>query len=287
MNPAFWGLMAALAWGGADFIARFTGRAMGHHVALFAMLAVGTVTLSLIVWLTGIPLVWDWSGWWLLAATGIGVMTATLLLYWALARGPVSVAAPIAGSFPALNLVLAVALGARPGWIQWAAMAVVLGGVVVVARSAASFAAGGEFTHAHLRRTVVISLAAALGFAVTVAAAQGAAEIYGALQTVWLGRWISLLSAAVVLAWVRKPPVAPVRWWPLIGLQGVLDGVAYLALLAGSEGVRSAIAVVVASAFSAVTVLLARFIIKEAMTKPQWAGIGLILAGAATLSAFR
>ena len=66
MSPAIWGLMTALGWGGADFIARFVGRALGHQVALFGMLTVGSVLLPLVVWQAGLELVWEPSGWWLL-----------------------------------------------------------------------------------------------------------------------------------------------------------------------------------------------------------------------------
>ena len=33
MNAALWGIASALTWGGADFIARFTGRKLGPDVA--------------------------------------------------------------------------------------------------------------------------------------------------------------------------------------------------------------------------------------------------------------
>ena len=50
MNPMFLGSMTALGWGSADFIARFTGRSLGHEHALFGMLSTSTVILTLIVW---------------------------------------------------------------------------------------------------------------------------------------------------------------------------------------------------------------------------------------------
>jgi len=284
VNPALWGMLTALGWGSADFIARFTGRALGHQSALLGMLCVGALVLPVIAWQAGVTWRWDPAGWWLLLLTGVGVMVATLLLYWGLARGPITVVAPIAGSYPALNLALAVSLGARPSSVQWLAMAVVLAGVVTVAASARSFETRLEFTRPHLRATVGIAVGASLGFAVTVAAAQAAEEVYGQLQTVCIGRWISLLAIALVFAWRRRAPRIPVRWWPWLTAQGLLDGGAYVALLAGSQGPRSAIAVVVASSFSAVTVVLARFIVREVMTWLQWAGIVMIVAGVATLS---
>jgi len=284
MTPALWGLMTAFGWGGADFIARFTGRALGHEVALLAMLMVGALSFGLLVGLGGLTLVWDWRGAWLLLASGIGVMVATLLLYWGLARGPVTLVAPLCASYPALNVLLELSLGARPTLLQWAAMAVVMAGVIVVARAADAFEDGAEFSRAALRKTTIIALASAVGFAVAVAAAQHAAPIYGELQTVVMGRWISLAAILLWLAARRRRPVVPRRWWPLLVLQGLMDAGAYAALLAAGTGEGGAIAVVVASCFAAITVVLARLVLKEAMTLSQWGGIAAIIAGVAALS---
>lgn len=283
MTPALWGLATALGWGSADFIARFTSRAMGHETALLGMLGVGALILPLILWHAGLPLHWDPAGAPFLVLTGVGVMVATLLLYWGLARGPVTVVAPIVSGYPALNLVLALALGTRPTPLQWAAMAAVMLGVITVAASARSFESGG-YTAKQLRGTVAIALASSVGFALTIAAAQTAERFYGDLQTVCMARWISLLAIVVVFAFRRRAPRLPARWWPLVGAQGILDGGAYVALLLGSQGPGSAIAVVVASSFGAVTVVLARLILREAMTWLQWGGIVLVVAGVATLS---
>jgi drug/metabolite transporter (DMT)-like permease len=284
MNPAFWGLVTALGWGNADFIARFTGRALGHRIALFGMLGVSAVILSLIFWHSDLPLIRDPSGWWLILLTGVGITTATLLLYWGLVRGPVTVVAPIAGSYPALNVALAVAQGLRPSTLDWAAMAAVMAGVIVVARAARSFEGSSGITRQQLRFTIGLALGAALCFSVTIAVAQQASTLYGELQTVVLARWVSLLACALLLLVRRQSPRIPLRWWPWIGLQGLLDGGAYVALLTGSQGPGAEIAVVISSGFGAVTVLLARLVLREAMTWTQWAGIAAIVGGVAVLS---
>ena len=287
MTPAFWGLMSAIAWGSADFIGGLASRAIGHRSVLLAMLGVGAVVLGVAIWLGGIPLVWAPGGWWLLLVSGTGVMAATLLLYQGLARGPITVVAPIVGTYPAFNVAFAVALGARPSTVAWAAMATVLAGVVTVTRSAADPTGPERPPPAELRRTVAMALAAALGFAVAVAAAQEAALTYGELPTIWLGRCVGVAACLALFVVRRERPRLPLRWWPYLALQGLCDGGAYLALLAGSHGPRATIAVVVASAFSAVTIVLARVFLREAMTWRQWLGIVAILAGVMVLSSGR
>ena len=285
MNPAVFGVLTALGWGSADFIARFTGRALGHEASLFGMLSVSAVVLSVILWWVEVPIVLHLGGLWLLGLTGIGVMVATLLLYLGLARGPVTIVAPIVGSYPAVNVALAVVLGSRPSPAQWIAIAVVMAGVAVVARAARSFEDDGDYSAAALRKTIVISLASALVFAATVAAGQAAAPIYGELPTTVMARWISWLAIVVLyLAVHRTTPRIPGPWWPVLAVQGLLDGGAYVALFASGLHTKAEIAAVVASAFSAVTVILARVVLREAMTGPQWLGIALIVGGAASLS---
>ncbi|TFH41994.1 MAG: hypothetical protein E4H01_14135 [Lysobacterales bacterium] len=284
MNAFLGGLLAALAWGSADFIARFTAGAVGHVNALFGMLAASAVILTGVVYFMDLGMVDSSAGWWLLLLTGAGLTLATLLLYQGLVRGPVTIVAPIAGTFPAFNILLALMLGVRPGVLEWLAMAAVMVGVLVVARSARHFEARGDYTRTQLRITIFISISASFMFAVTVAAGQEAGAIYGDVQTVFLGRWISLAFCALLLAARREVPRIPLRWWPALAAQGALDGSALLAVIAGSQGAGSAVTAVLASTFAAVTVVLARIFMRETMSKGQWLGIMIILAGVASLS---
>ena len=284
MNAVLGGVVAALAWGSADFVARFTGGAVGHVRALFGMLTASAVVLSGVVYVMDLPIADTSRGWWLVLLTGVGLTVATLLLYQGLVRGPVSIVAPIAGTFPAFNILLALILGIRPGGLEWLAMATVIAGVVIVARSAGHFEARGVHSRSELRRTVFIAIAASFGFAVTVAAGQEAGEVYGDVQARVpgaLGQPCLLCPAAG-----RAPRDAadPPRWWPALAAQGVLDGAALVAVVAGSQGAASAVTAVLASTFSAVTVVLARLFMREVMSRGQWLGIGLIIAGVMTLS---
>ena len=284
MNAAFGGVSAALAWGGADFIARFTGGALGHVRALFGMLVASALVLTGATLARDGTLAGAGAHWWLLLLSGAGLTAATALLYQGLVRGPVTVVAPIAGTFPAFNIVLALLLGLRPTPLEWVAMAAVMAGVFVVARSARHFETGGRYTRSELRATVLLALGASFGFAVTVAAGQEAAVHYGELRAVCLARWVSLACCVLLLAVRREVPRIAPRWWPALGAQGILDGGALLAIVAASQGAASAVTAVLASTFSAVTVVLARLVLRESMSVSQWVGIGVILAGVATLS---
>ena len=105
MNAVLFGLFTAVCWGCADFVARFTGRAVGPDVALAGMLVASAVPLTLLAVATSAPLIQSFAAWPLILATGLAVMAATLLLYAGLARGPIGMVAPIAGAYPAFNVV--------------------------------------------------------------------------------------------------------------------------------------------------------------------------------------
>jgi len=290
LGSVLFGSITALGWGSADFIARFTGRAMGHKTALMGMLGISAVVLTLVVWIAKPELVTTWTGWWLVVLSGIGIMTATLFLYWGLERGPVTVVAPIVGAYPAFNLAFAVITGVRPSAWQWAAMALVIIGVVIVA-ACAEIEAPDEYEdipdRSEITKTILIALTASLAFALTVATAQEAMAIYGELQTIWLARWVGFAAIVLLFLLRREKPRMPLRWWPVLTVQGVLDASAYVSLLYGSQGIGAQLTVVIGSSFSAVTVILAKIFLHEPMSWRQWAGIGAILTGVIMISVYK
>jgi len=290
MTPALWGAICALSLGGADFLARFTSRGLGAANALLGMLLVGAALLTLYMAVAGPPLAWSAGAAWSLVANGVATTAMTLLLYMGLARGPVSVVMPIVAAHPALVVAFAVvAQGARPGAFGWAAMAGTILGAVLVAASAEHGGGRGEdepaFDPRRLRGTIVIAVLASLCYALLLIAGQAAIPAYGELHTLWLGRLVSIATLLLLFAARREAPRLPVRWWPLVTVQGLLDAGGWLALFAGSGGPGSEVAAVAGSGFGAVTVLLAWLVLRERIGPVQWLGIILIFGGITVLSA--
>ncbi len=284
MNPALWGAMCALSLGSADFAARFSARALGADIVLLGVFGLSSVLLTGWVLIAGVPLVWNAAAVWLLVVNGVSTMVMTLLLYAALARGPVSVVAPIVASHPALVLAAWYFLGVRPLAYQWAAMVVTIVGAVIVATSAEHIEAKTKTASSYLRVTLLMAGAACLVYAVMVIAGQLAVPIYGELQTLWLARLVGLASIAMLLFARRRRVRVSASWWLFLGVQACLDAGGYLFLFIGSRGPGSEIAAVTASAFGAVTTVLARFLLKEQMSAVQWLGIVLIFGGIVILA---
>ena len=130
MISALYGLTSAFGLGAADFMARFSARALGAPLTYAAVLLVGAVGT------TGTEFVWSPLGYTFAVIHGIAVAVMCILLYMGIARGPIAVVVPIVAAHPALVLVVNVLMGVRPSAVQWAAMAVIIAGGVFLARTA-------------------------------------------------------------------------------------------------------------------------------------------------------
>ena len=283
MISALFGLVSALGLGAADFMARFSARALGAPLNYAAVLLIGALGTTIWLFATGTELVWSPIGYVMAFLHGIAVAVMCILLYMGIARGPIAVVVPIVAAHPALVLVVNVLMGLRPSAVQWAAMAVIIAGGVFIARTAV---AEPEEAEAESNRiTVLIAIGACLAYVAIVLTGQAATPLIGAAQTMWIGRWTGLIFIAGILLVQRTPIHIPAEWVPFVGLQAGLDTLGYIAFLAGSNSAAPHITMVVASAFSVVAVLLARLIIDEPVSKMQWAAIALIAGGTAVLSA--
>lgn len=284
MNSALLGLVAALSWGLHDFLARFPSRAVGPIPTVFAVTVAGLIVLS--VWLlfdgSGISIVWP--SLWLVAVTGIFFTLATLSLFAALAVGPISIVAPIAGSYPALAMLFAVAQGARPNLWQWLAIAAVMAGVAIVSRSGRHYEASGNLERGGLKGILGLAFLAGFCFAVALTAGQAAVPIFGEIETVWLARCFGLVTIGALYLWRSAKAPLPLRWLPILGFMGLLDVIALSTIVAAGNLPDPAFATVVSSAFGAVTVLLARIFLKEPVTPAQLGGMAFIFGGVGALA---
>ena len=283
MISALFGLASALGLGAADFMARFSARALGATLNYAAVLFIGAVGTTIWLLAAGTELVWSPLGYTIAVVHGIAVAVMCILLYMGIARGPIAVVVPIVAAHPALVLVVNVTMGVRPSAIQWGAMATIIAGCIVIARNAV---AEPEASSTKSNRvTVLIAIGACLAYAGIVLTGQASTPLIGAAQTMWIGRWAGLIFVSGVLIAQRTPLRVPAEWVPFIGLQSALDTLGYIAFLAGADSAAPHVTMVVASAFSVVAVVLARIIIHEPVSKMQWGAIGLIVGGTAVLSA--
>ena len=285
-GSALFGVGAAASWGVGDFTSRFLGRSIGVPAALLGIMVVGSLVAGLYILISGEPVIWELSGLWLLALNGLATMAATFMLFEALTRGPVSLGSPMVSSYPAFAVPMTVVFGARPEPIHWVAMAATLGGVWLVALAVYRMEAGDkpEYEPRVLRRSVLMAIGSAFLFAVALLAADEAIGRYGLPLTLLSGRVVSVLVLAAIFLALRRAPRYPVKSWPLLGVLAVADTLGYIFVYAGLAMENGEFAIVTSSAYSVVTILLARIILKEQVVPLQWLGVAIVIAGIGTLS---
>jgi drug/metabolite transporter (DMT)-like permease len=217
--------------------------------------------------------------WALAAAGGATAVLALGAFYRAMALGSVSVVATIGALGVIVPTVGGIVQGEAPSGLQAVGAVVAVAAVLLVAREPDS-----EWRKAN-RESVGLAALAALGFGTFFLAIDGAAA-HDPAWTIAAARAGAVALLAVAALWMR-PRLPPAHGTVLVALLaiGFLDVLANsLYAVATTEGILPLVAVA-ASLYSAVTVLLARFVLGERLARSQRAGIVVALAGVAMIAA--
>jgi drug/metabolite transporter (DMT)-like permease len=279
------GLLTALTWGGADFIARFATHRIGTLRTMLYMQLIGFLLLT-----TFLPLLGGWghladgSGWqpwaWGFLA-GFLNAGSTLALYRSFEIGKMAVVAPLSASYPALTLLISWMTGDHLAAVRIAGILLTLLGVVVVA--------GGEHVPGENGAAVIRKNRRGMGWAI--AASIGFGFLFwllgirivprvGAVQAVWMIRMTSTVLTAAIILLSKQPmhlPRGRVRWMALS--MGTFDTGAFVLSNRGMQMEQVAVISVLGSLYGAVTVGLAAIFLREHLSRWQWAGIVTIFAG--------
>lgn len=285
------GLMAAVGFGIADFLVRFATRSIGAYRAQFYLQFFGLVGLS-----AGVAFSADLqhtimhatlSAWlWMLTAMLLQIVSV-LALYRAFEQGVLSIVSPIAASFAAVTALLSLLSGETVGLQRGLGMLLAIAGVILASYSAAEQLEGHGPGPRQLPPGVGWALASALGFGITfwLLGFQVTPRV-GSVVPIWFLRLITPCLLLALAAPLRQSIALPRDsvWW-FIGGAGILDTAAFLSATAALSHGRVAIAGVLMSLFSAVTVLLAWIFLRETLSRVQWLGVATIFLGVALVSA--
>jgi drug/metabolite transporter (DMT)-like permease len=278
-------LLSALLYGISDFIGgRASRRAAPVAIAFLGeivMLPIALVTIPLVE--SSAPTTAAVLGG---LAAGLTGSVAVVGLYVALARGNMTVVAPVTGVVAAIvPVTVGVALGERPGATTFVGIAVAVVAVALVGGIARSV--GSRTVHLPVdRTTVLLSLAVGVGFGllfVSLARTGDDGGIWPLLFQRCSG--LPVLALAFAAQRARRAPWPGDR--PALDRAVVAPGLAVGALVAGGnaayllstrEDLLSVVAVVV-SMYPAATVALATALDRERPARSQV--VGMLLAAAA------
>lgn len=275
-------LGAAASWGAADFLGGLAGRRHGPGsevgITIWSQ-ALGLVILAAIAFVvpagpaSGADLLWG-------ALAGVGGGIGVALLYRGLAVGRMAVVAPItAAGASALPVVAGVALGEVPSALASAGVAVALTAIVLVSRPGDEVAAGDRTGP---RAGLLEAAGAGLGFGIVLIALDRTGADSGLVPLLPMKATAAVVVALVGVA--RRRPLV-VRAPSAITVIGVLDAAAITAYLLASRIGLLPVVAVVGSLYPAGTVLLARTVLGERLTRTQLAGLALALVGVSVIAA--
>jgi len=275
LGAVTFGLLASLSWGASDF----SGGLSARRVHVFGVITVSyAVGLALLVALAlarsepipkGSDLVWG-------AAAGLAGVTGLTAQYRALAVGRMGIVAPVAAVLGTTIPVLFAAISeGLPGAGQLAGFALAIAGVWIIARPEVS---GGR------PDGLGLAVLAGLGFGAFFILIDQVSE--GAVfWPLVAARGMSFVVLALIVmansvAW--RPDRSAL---PLVIVAGVLDVGGNTFFLLAAQAGRLDVASVMSSLYPMVTVLLARLVLQEHVTRLQTAGIAAAVAAIPLIAA--
>jgi drug/metabolite transporter (DMT)-like permease len=274
-------LLSSALWGTSDFLGGTASRrlpligvvAFSEVFGLSGLIAAAAITGSF-----GGPTgyIW-WAVFAAVASTG-----GILAFYEALATGTMGVVAPIAGLGVAVPVIVGIGQGDRPNGLQAAGVVVAVLGVVLASGPELKLPAGSGRSAA---RPLILAVVAAIGFGfVFVGIAHGART--NTVMTLVVMRATCLAFLLVAAAVTRSGQLKiGIRDLPMLAAIGGCDAGANLAFgYASRHGLLSLVSVL-SSLYPAITVVLARWVHAERLTRIQLVGVCAALAGVSLLAA--
>jgi drug/metabolite transporter (DMT)-like permease len=287
------GLAAAVLYGGGDFLGGMATR-RAHVLTVLMLVETAALIVSVAVaLLSGGPAILSGLTWGFSAGVigGLGL----IVFYVGLAAGPMSVVAPVSGLVATiLPVAVALAEGERPGAGVYAGALLCLVAIVLASSASETDDPGTPGGPGHTGYTGHTGLARPprrLGRAIAYGTASGVsfglffllirnAGQSGEVWPVAAGR-IGELAVVLAAAAVLRPGLRGLRGGiPLAAVSaGVIDVVANLCYVAATRIGAFGLAVVLASLYPGVTVLLARVVLGERLRWIQRVGLGLAAIG--------
>jgi drug/metabolite transporter (DMT)-like permease len=267
-------LASGAAWGGGDFAGGLAAKRANVFRVVAVAHACGLVAMLAMAFLTGEAVPPPADLWWG-ASAGIAGAFGIAALYQALAIGRMGVVAPVAS---VVTGVLPVLVGLRtegmPDRLQLLGFAVAMLSVWLVARS-------NEYVDSH--RGLGLAVLAGVMFGLFLIAGKQAGH-HGVFWPMVAARIASTALMVVIVGFLPRDP-RPLRsaLWAMV-LSGLLDSAGNSLFIAATRHGRLDVAAVLSSLYPASTVILARLVLKERISKLQGVGIVGALLSVALIS---
>jgi drug/metabolite transporter (DMT)-like permease len=274
------GLAAAVLYGSGDFLGGMATR-RAHVLTVLTLAETAGVIVALAVAAMSPGSASPAGLAWGIGAGAIGGL-GLIIFYIGLAAGPMSVVAPVSGLVSTvLPVAVALAEGERPSVGVYAGALLCLVAIVLASSAGDSGDAGPARRSGRPGRGIAYGVLAGLAFGLFFLFIRNA----GQSGAVWpvaaarIGELAAVLAAAAVLRRGLLPRGTDGRLLLAAAGAGVIDVVANICYVAATRTGLFGLAVVLASLYPGVTVLLARVVLGERLRWVQRAGLGLAAIG--------
>ncbi|WP_326697534.1 DMT family transporter [Streptomyces sp. NBC_01754] len=259
-------LGSSMAYGCADFLGGLGAR-KAHVLRTVMIAAPASLVVELLLWpVLGASFGPGALGWG--AASGVASAAAFALLYKTLAIGPMNVLSPVTALVSAM-LPVGVGLfqGEHLGWAGLVGLPLALAAMMLVS------AGGGAKSARPSRMAILLAFGAGAAIALQLIFLHQAPSDSGVAPLI-VGRAVSsaVTLTAAGLMFRRLGPEKPA--YAMSATAGVLDSVANLLFLFAARGGDLAVVAVITALYPAGTVLLARSVLAERISRGQLVGLG-------------
>jgi drug/metabolite transporter (DMT)-like permease len=272
-------LAASVMWGFGDFIGGSKSRVPPVLTVLVCSQLVGLVWIAVVAVAAREPAPEPRQ----IAMASLSAVAGTAGLacfFRAIAIGKMSVVVPIAASSAAVPVAFGIATGDRPHSLQLVGMAVALAGGVMASREPGPDGGGGARLASGALLAALSALLIGWFFVAIDAASDG-----GAVWATLVNRATSATMLLAVALFVRPALRSARPHMPALALAGTLDVSANLAFAAATTKGLVSLVSVAGSLYPVITVLLARFVLRERVHRVQDAGVFAALAGVVLIAA--
>ncbi len=278
------GLLAALLWGGTDFLVGLNARAVGVKRAVYFGQALGFLIMTLLLVIFPALLLKalnaSLSTWLLGIAAALFTVSGALALSKAFALGKAAIVAPLVTSYGVVTTLLSWASGEHISLIQLSCIVLCVIGVIL-----SSIHKDNGVPHSTSNRSIAYAMLAAMLYG-TSFWLQGRYTLptLGAITMLWLGYLVGLCVLVVMVLKIKDGlKIPPLKNCAALTGASVMNLGGFSAFSWGAMAGSVSVVTVISTLSGGIAAILGVVFFKERLSAVQVLGVVLVLVGAVVL----
>ena len=278
------GLLAALLWGGTDFLVGLNARAVGVKRAVYFGEALGFLIMTLLLVIFPALLLKalnaSLSTWLLGIAAALFTVSGALALSKAFALGKAAIVAPLVTSYGVVTTLLSWASGEHISLIQLSCIVLCVIGVIL-----SSIHKDNGVPHSTSNRSIAYAMLAAMLYG-TSFWLQGRYTLptLGAITMLWLGYLVGLCVLVVMVLKIKDGlKIPPLKNCAALTGASVMNLGGFSAFSWGAMAGSVSVVTVISTLSGGIAAILGFVFFKERLSAVQVLGVVLVLVGAIVL----